>query len=53
MFSFLKFQHQADGLKLQEKKSKREQMLVSNLVCDVERRYAYYSDGKSSIYREM
>ena len=41
------------GFKVARKTSKHEQILVSNLVCDVERRYACYSEGKSGISRNV
>ena len=53
MFSVEKFRHQAEGFKVARQTTKREQMSVSNLVCDVKRRYACYSEGKSSISRNI
>lgn len=41
------------GYKVARRTSKREQILVSNLVYDVERRYACYSEGKSGISRNV
>jgi len=41
------------GFKIARKTSKREKISVSNLVGDVERRYACYSEVKSSISRNV
>jgi hypothetical protein len=41
------------GFKVARKTSKSEKILVSNLVCDVEKRYACYSEGKSGISRNV
>lgn len=53
MFSFLKFLAPSRGFKVARKTSKREQILVSNLVCDVKRRHVCYSEGKSGISRNV
>ena len=53
MFSFFEVSAPSRGFKIARKTSKREQMLVSNLVCDIERRYACYSEGKSGISRNV